>query len=144
MPTIIDRQFDSGTALVSYLTENREVTLSTEAENNFRKNLLLSVASYFEKEIVDILVEFAVEKSGDNLLVVSFIKTKALSRQYHTLFDWDVRNANKFFGLFGEEFKASTLKLVNADKTLIQSIKDFMELGSERNRLVHQNFAELT
>jgi len=73
-------------------------------------------------------------------LVGEFIKNKAITRQYHTYFHWDSRNANAFFGLFGESFKVFMKQKVDDDPNLDSAIKAFMSIGLERNRLVHQDF----
>jgi hypothetical protein len=75
---------------------------------------------------------------------MSIIKQKAISRQYHTNFDWDKSNANKFFTLFGTEFKAKMNNQIKENAELDKSIKAFLEIGNERNKMVHQNFAEIT
>jgi hypothetical protein len=144
MPTIIDQQYESGNSLVNYLKNQQQITFFIEAENNFRKNILLSSASYFENEISETVIEFAKSHSDNNELVISLIKQKAVSRQYHTYFDWDkATNANKFFSLFGEDFKNKMIKKVKEDSNLYKSIKSFLEIGQERNKMVHQNFAEI-
>lgn len=143
-PTIIDQQFESGNALVSYLKVQQELTLSNEAENNFSKNILLSAASYFENEITETVIEFAKVHSDNDDLVVSIVRQKAVSRQYHTYFQWDgSKNANSFFALFGEEFKNKMSSKVKYDPELDESIKAFYQIGQERNKMVHQNFAEI-
>lgn len=143
--TIIDQQFTSGNALLAYLQSQQQVTFYNEAENNFRKTILLSCASYFEKEISDTVIEFAKSQTDNNDLIVSLIRRKAVSRQYHTYFDWEkATNANSFFALFGDDFKAKMNKLVKDDTQLDQSIKAFLEIGQERNKMVHQNFAEIS
>jgi hypothetical protein len=141
--TIIDKQYDSGNSLVDYLKNQQQLTFYNEAENNFRKIILLSAASYFEKEISETVIEFAKTHSGNDDLVISIIKQKAVSRQYHTYFAWDKANANSFFGLFGEDFKNKMIQKVKADNRLDESIKAFLEIGNERNKMVHQNFAEI-
>jgi hypothetical protein len=142
--TIIDQQYESGNALIAYLKTQQELTLWVEAENNFSKNILLSIASYFENEITEIMIEFAKTRSNNDELIVSLIKTKAIKRQYHTYFDWDKgTNANSFFSLFGDNFKIEMYKRVKENQTLELSVKAFLELGQERNKLVHQNFAEI-
>jgi methionyl-tRNA synthetase len=73
--------------------------------------------------------------------VENFVRNKAIARQYHTWFTWDARNANNFFGLFGAQFKAIMTQRVTASEELQSSVKAFLELGAERNRLVHENFA---
>jgi hypothetical protein len=109
--TIIDQQYESGNALVDYLKSQQQISFSNEAENNFSKNILLSAASYFEKEITETVIEFAKSHSNNDDLVISIIKQKAVSRQYHTYFQWDgSKNANTFFGLFGDDFKNKMVK----------------------------------
>lgn len=142
--TIIDKQYTSGIELINYLKSKQEITLAGEAENNFSKNMLLSAASYFEKEISETIIEFAKSHSDNNELIVSIIKVKAVKRQYHTYFDWEkASNANSFFSLFGDDFKNKMTKRVKDEPELEKSIKAFLELGQERNKLVHQNFAEI-
>lgn len=143
MPTIIDRQYKNGNELIEYLKEHQQISLQNEAENNFRKTLLLSVASFFEKEISETVIEFAKSQSNNNELVISIIKQKAVNRQYHTYFDWEASNANIFFSLFGDEFKNRMVNEVKNDEKLDNSIKSFLELGRERNKIVHQNLAEI-
>ncbi|KXK18131.1 MAG: hypothetical protein UZ08_BCD001002025 [Candidatus Parvibacillus calidus] len=141
--TIIDRQYENGISLVDYLKNQQQLTFYNEAENNFRKTILLSAASYFEKEISETVIDFAKSHSSNDDLVVSIIKQKAVSRQYHTYFGWDKANANSFFSLFGEDFKNRMIQKVKADNKLDESIKAFLEIGNERNKMVHQNFAEI-
>lgn len=142
--TIIDQQYENGSLLVEFLKEQHQLTFYTEAENNFRKTILLSAASFFEKEISDTIINFAKSHTNDNDLIVSFIKQKAVSRQYHTYFDWEkATNANKFFGMFGEDFKSRMTQQVKEDGNLNDSIRSFLEIGQERNKMVHQNFAEI-
>ncbi|MDI6797732.1 MAG: HEPN domain-containing protein, partial [Desulfatibacillaceae bacterium] len=76
-----------------------------------------------------------------NPLVTSFFKNKAVNRQYHTWFDWEANNANKFFSLFGSKFKDFMKYKVNNDSKLSDSISAFLELGNYRNQLVHQDFS---
>jgi hypothetical protein len=142
--TIIDQQYENGNSLVDYLKNQQQITFFNEAENSFRKTILLSSASFFEKEISDTVIEFARSHTDNNELVIAIIKQKAVSRQYHTYFDWDkATNANKFFSLFGEDFKNKMIKKVKDDPNLETSIKSFLEIGQERNKMVHQNFAEV-
>ena len=81
----------------------------------------------------------SIQKKCD--LTHSFVSKKALSRQYHTLFDWKGKNANSFFGLFGEEFKEFAKLKVKDDDNLNVGIKNFLELGHLRNQLAHDNYA---
>ncbi len=116
-------------------------SLEIAASDNFRKALLLASASYFEHRISTCVLDFVHECANENELVVGFVKNKVISRQYHTWFKWDDSNANQFFGLFGSSFKQAMTGRVRASDELNASIRAFLELGNERNKLVHQDFA---
>jgi hypothetical protein len=100
----------------------------------------LAAASYFEHSLNQDILAFVNEASYQNRILLSFVKNKALSRQFHSLFDWDSSNANKFFALFGEEFKSFMNVELQRNDPLASSVKAFLEIGRERNRLVHQDF----
>ena len=104
----------------------------------------MAAASYFEKALSDAVIEFAETATAEGHPLMWLVKNKAVSRQYHTWFDWDRKNANSFFGLFGELFKEHMIERVEGDKELAGSIRAFLEIGSERNRLVHEDFANLS
>ena len=57
------------------------------------------------------------------------MKNKAIERQYHTYFSWKEKNANAFFGLFGESFKNEVTIEINQSEPLKLSMKGFMELA---------------
>lgn len=63
-----------------------------------------------------------------------------IERQYHTYFEWTGRNANKFFSLFGDAFLAECKNHVKEQKELDESIRAFLEIGSTRNQMMHENF----
>lgn len=141
-PTIIDVQYASGKALVDYLKEKKELSLLSKAEEDFKKNLLLSAASYFESEICSLITDATRLHSNNNDIIISFVSNKAIKRQYHTYFSWENKNnANSFFGLFGEKFKSEMTSLINKDEKLKAAISAFLTIGDERNKLVHKNFA---
>ena len=113
--------------------------MALEAEAIFKKVLILSIASYFESVIIDTLQRFA-DRFGDKKLT-SLIRHKALSRQYHTFFQWDAKNVNQFLGLFGTDFRDAVSKQFNADLALERGASAFLSLGQRRNVFVHGNFA---
>ena len=123
----------------SYLRENIEISFLSNYSDVFSKTLLLSVASYFEDAIKQIVHKILL--TSESKILKEFIENKALNRQYHTFFDWKGSNANCFFALFGEDFKKFMKSKVKADENLEQSIKDFLILGKSRNELVHCNYA---
>ncbi|PZR06011.1 MAG: hypothetical protein DI539_24630 [Flavobacterium psychrophilum] len=138
--------------IAKFLDENKQISLSSELSKNFTKVLVLSSASYFEKEIQDMLVDFVSNSSNNNKMLIAFLRKKAINLQYHTYFDWGKKdhpdrpgtNANVFFSLFGEEFKKECEQEILANKDLDKSIKAFLEIGHLRNYLAHSNFAAVT
>jgi RiboL-PSP-HEPN len=140
--TVIDHFYNENYQLVSFLNDKNEISLLNIAELNFKKSLLLSAASYFETRIREIVINFVTSKSSGCEEIIFFVKKKAIERQYHTYFDWDnAKNANTFFALFGENFKNSAVYDIKSDSKLNTSVLAFLELGKQRNTLVHQNFA---
>jgi len=129
-------------ALMAFFIETEQPSFQISINNAYRKNLVLSAASFFESEIKKTILNHTRTVSRGDEKLVTFIDSKVLARQYHSLFDWDAKNCNKFFKCFGEVVKdAARSQLIRDD--LIQSEIAFLEMGAERNRLVHQNFSEI-
>lgn len=140
-PTAIDRLYDEASAVLTLLEDAEQISLRIAASDYFRKSLLLATASYFEHRVCDSVLQFVRESTNESPLVESFVRNRAIARQYHQWFKWDENNANQFFGFFGTEFKALMTKRTKESDDLKTSIKAFLELGNERNKLVHQNYA---
>ncbi|MCD9186308.1 MAG: hypothetical protein LUM44_07730 [Pyrinomonadaceae bacterium] len=147
-------------SIAEYLKSNNEISLFSDLNKNFRKVLLLSAGSYFEHTVTSILSEFVRAKSEDER-IVNFLEKQAISGKYHQLFSWGSKdkpeepgkNANVFFKLFGDDFKAAIdgeLKAKNGEtaaetakrEEINLSIAAFIEIGHLRNILVHSNFAD--
>lgn len=141
MSTIIDSIYEDTDALLNFLEARGEISFLNAANETFPKSLLLAIASYFESVIRDCIMEFAKEFAAGAEPLLEFVKNKAIERQYHTYFQWDRKNANAFFGLFGSNFKEFMVKTVDESPDLEAAIKAFLELGQMRNELVHENFA---
>jgi hypothetical protein len=110
-----------------------------------QKNLPLAAASYFEHLVTEALRGYVRLKSNGCDELISLFDQKAIKRQYHTLFEWEKSsNANRFWGLFGDAFKAVAVAEVAADPDLAQSIKDFLSIGELRNQIIHQNYVAYT
>jgi RiboL-PSP-HEPN len=140
MATVVDKLYGEFLALVQMMDRYGAVSFRNTLNDNFRKAILLCAASHFEFKITSDVIDYCVEISSGNSLVPSLVKNKAVSRQYHTWFDWNRSNANTFFAMFGDDFKSHMSSLIEADQNLVKSISDFMEIGRERNRLVHQDY----
>ena len=139
-PTPVDRLYDESASVIRAL-ELSEPSLAVAAGDSFRKALVLAAASHFEHRVSACVLEFIRERTNGSALVVEFVKNKAVSRQYHTWFSWKDTNANQFFGLFGSDFRQMMVERINASEELKNSIRAFLEVGNERNKLVHQDFA---
>ena len=137
MDTIIDIYYKENNEILKYFEEQNEVSFRNDADNKLKKILLLYIASYFEKEISELITDYVNHTSG-SAMILSFVQNKAIKRQYHTYFTWDGNNANSFFSMFGQDFKQIATKEIK-EKDLESPIKSFLELGSLRNSMVHQN-----
>lgn len=137
---IITKRYEEFKEIRDHFEETHDISSKIIVDNNFKKILLLSAASYFEDKIKKIIIE-CIESNSKSEVLNNFIKNKAIERQYHTYFEWKEKNANKFFSLFGNSFKTDIISEINGNESLKTSIKDFMELGRLRNELIHENFA---
>lgn len=142
--TVVDRLHNEFSSLIDMLEKSGEISLRSTADENLRKALLLSVASYFEHRMTGNVLSFVEKTTQKNPLVTALVRNKAVKRQYHTWFSWDKNNANSFFGLFGDEFRDFMKQKVKNNNELDNSIRAFLELGRERNRLVHQDFGSFS
>lgn len=128
--------------LNQFLMTSGHISESVTIAEHYRKILLLSCASYYETKIVEIINSFVGVKSADDRLT-AFVSNKAISRQYHTYFDWEqTNNINRFLGLFGSDFKSKISSEIKTNVALQEQIKAFLTIGSERNKMVHNNFLE--
>ena len=147
--TVVDIIHQEYSSIIEYLNKSNQPSLVSDINRHFKKVLLLSTASYFEHEIQEVLIIFVTTKSNNNPMLVSLLKNKAISQQYHTYFDWGEKNnpdkprknANKFFSLFGADFKEEMNNRIKEEEELNNSIQSFVEIGHLRNILVHSNFA---
>lgn len=138
---IVDRLYEDFSSLREFLADNKGVQLLPTIEENFPKTMLLAAASHFEQRLSRTVEELVIGETEEGHVLVWLVKNKAISRQYHTWFDWDARNANRFFRMFGRDFGRRAAEWVDADPELGRSVSDFLEIGRERNRLIHMDFA---
>lgn len=138
MRTVVDVTYEDFKDSIDALREAEEDTSYLEEE--FKKTLILSIASYFEHEITTLLGDF-LDKNTSSEKLKNFFRTKAIDRKYHTFFSWEKQNINTFLSLFGATFKNEVSKQIDGDKDLKEAASAFMELGNERNKLAHNNYA---
>jgi len=134
----INKLYNDFESLKNYLLKNKELDYLNIVEKQFTKNLIISSASFLESKMQEVLINF-IESTSNHSLIINFLKNKAISRQYHTYFDWNSKNANNFLGLFGTDFK-DKIKVRIKEENIDEYIKSFLELGRIRNELIHQNF----
>jgi hypothetical protein len=127
-------------AIEDFFRERQEISFLSVMEATAPKVLLLAAASYLEYLTQRILLEYFKLATNGNEHAIEFVKNKAIERQYHSYFDWTSRNANKFFGLFGQKRKAQILRQIAEDDKLASAISSYLELGGLRNQLVHRNY----
>lgn len=144
MSSVVRAIYGDHSELLKYLRAKQEVSFANSIESTLPKVLLLASASHLEYELQESIMNYFREVIGERVHAVSFVQRRAVSYQYHTYFDWTAGNANKFFSLFGDDFKSMMNERLRADVELAQSVKDFVLLGALRNQLVHQNYASFT
>lgn len=126
---------------MEFLKSKNEISLFIDADNKLKKILIMSAASYFETRIQEIIRNFVLQASQDNSKIKALMEAKAISRQYHTYFDWEAQNANKFLKLFGDNFSTSFQVKIKNEQELEEAIRSFIQIGGLRNELAHKNFA---
>lgn len=130
--------------ITDFLIAQNEWSFKSDLDNHYRKILLLSSASYFEQRIQDALKRLAKSKTSSDE-IYSLVINKAIERQYYTYFNWkeeNKSNINSFLGLFGSEFKTRISNQIKESNELTEAVIAFLEIGRERNQMVHENFLE--
>lgn len=135
---MIKKSIDDYQNLKKILLETGELTYELFTTDIFRKYLLISCASLFENQIQELISKF-VEAQTSSEMLKSLIKHKVIERQYHTYFDWKDKSANSFYKLFGAEF-LEKVKFECSNNNLKKQERAFLEIGVERNLMVHENF----
>lgn len=137
---VIDKIYKNYQENSKFLDDNKNISLLTDYIDNLSKTLLLCIASYFEEEIKATIHK--VLNADDKLILKEFLENKALDRQFHTLFDWKSGNANKFFKYFGSDFSNYVKSYIESNENDLKlAIENFIKIGSQRNQLVHGNYA---
>jgi hypothetical protein len=142
MPTLIDALYAQNREAIEIIARANEISIASDIDNKLKKHLIMAAASYFETEVRAAFENLAHVASVINQAVIAFIKQNAVDMQYHTYFDWERRNANRFFSHFGEEFSKKCKEQVKERDDLGDAISAFIELGEMRNKLAHLNFAQ--
>lgn len=143
-PSVVRALVADHEAIRTHLMDQGEVSFASTLELSVPKVALLSAASWIEDQVQRIVLDLFEEAMSDAPHRVSFVKSAGVDRRYHSWFDWERRNANKFFGMFGTDFKHYCTQQIKDRPDLAEAISAFMELGDLRNMLVHGNFASFS
>ncbi len=142
--TVVDTLWNDLHELAGYLSQSGQISFQQVAEDNLKKSLILSSASYFEATLSESVLEYVADRANGNTLVYGLVRSKAIKRQFHTWFDWDNGSLGAFQSMFGDAFKDHLKAHIAADEQLKAAVSSFLEMGRDRNRLVHQNYASFT
>ena len=142
--SVIDGLHKDFSDILTFLYKSGEISWRSVADENFRKVLLVAAASHFERSMTEVVVNFVEQVTAKDHPIKWLVQNKAVSRQYHTWFDWEKKNANRFFGLFGDSFKNHIAEKVKMSNDVELSIQAFLEIGRERNRLVHGDYGSFS
>jgi hypothetical protein len=135
--SFVDKIYLNSKAVLGFL-QNSGPSMLVHTSDSLRKSLLLSSASFFEEEILNLLKNFSRIKSSDQRLS-SFIENEFLERRYDQLFNWKANNINNFIGLFGKAFLAKFEKDFKKSPNLNSAVINFIEIGRTRNEMIHGN-----
>ena len=138
----IDKFIEHYNDLINYLEKPETLSCFIDLSDNYRKILLLSCASFYESQITELIKDFVRRNSSTDTRIFEFTNNRAISRQYHKFFSWNEHNINNFLGMFGSEFKDKIAREIRNNDDLQKYVRAFLEIGRERNKMVHENFLE--
>ena len=118
---------------------NLDISSVNLINDNFRKTLLLSCASFHEATITEMVEKFINAKTSCTG-VQTFAKINGINRKYYTYFDWNEKKINRFLSMFGDKFKDQISTEIEANNKIKDGMEAFLELGNERNKMVHENY----
>ena len=128
--------------LIRFLKKEGKITLLTRAEDAFRKTLIVAVASHFEKQLAEAVVDIYFNRTQGSMALATFVRKQAFGRRYSQHFSWEGKNANSFFSQFGNDFRDHMKRKFQDDQVLKDAVRAFLKLGDLRNNMVHDNFAD--
>lgn len=141
MIDLIESKYNEAGQIRKILMKNKaDIDFDFSLDDIYKKVIVLSSASLFEKKISNIIIRFAQERAPTDCRVATFVENKAVKRQYHTYFQWDGNNTNSFWGLFGGDALKRAKESLNNNVDLKEAESNFLFIGKLRNTLVHNDF----
>lgn len=132
--------YERQTELKREISKGSDLTLITSIEELNQKTLLLAAASEFEHNLSSAVRRYVNDRCGGNEGLVSILEAKAISRQFHTWFDFKSLSENPFYAMFGKNFSDHMKAIKKAEEPFAESAKSFLEVCHLRNQLVHSNY----
>jgi hypothetical protein len=129
MSTDVDTIYEHTSEVFVKLLDAGDISLAMTLDALRAKSLLLASASYYEVQLTGCVRNFCVRQLGYPSIISNLVESKAISRQYHTWFDWKTPNAGPFFALFGKGFSSFMKTKIAEDRALGDGISDFLQLG---------------
>lgn len=136
---VVERLFDDLSRLVESLKITGALSLAVSLSEVASRSLLIAAASHFEAQFGEMFKEVSAQLASPAL--AAFGVNQGVTRKYHTLFSWDAGNANAFYKKFGEDFKSRATARAAQDAEFAKSVGEFVRIGSDRNELIHSDFA---
>lgn len=121
-----------------FLEQNFKVSEKNSLEVLQTKVSILTLGTYIENRTYQVILEFL--NKNNEVLLQEFLNNQALSRKFHTMFDFKSNNLNNFFRLFGNDFSDFMKNKVKTDDEFKDSISAFLNICIKRNVLAHENF----
>jgi hypothetical protein len=141
-PSFIDAFYQRHVEMHRYLMAQGEVSFASDLNTTFTRSLVLAIASYFEHELTAIMREVPVKHAAGNPFITAMLEKHVIAFKYHTWFDWKDLKAGNFFALFGPDFKKAVEAKLKTSAADAEALMAFLQVGSLRNRLVHQNYVQ--
>jgi hypothetical protein len=138
--TAVSRFYERQRDLLNFLGKQGEVSFQTDIQPGAAKALVIAAASEFEVRILELLANAFRNKLGADSPLFAFAERRAVRLKYHNLFEWTGTNANKFLSFFGAPFQQRAAETIRKEAGLREAIRDFIQIGSLRNGLAHQDF----
>jgi hypothetical protein len=144
MDSPVNSLYTYASSIISSLVRDNLIGDASFASMFFSKSLVLCCSSYFESVLTE-LIEYQVNiRKNECCPAYNFARSKGILKQYHSWFDWEAKNINKFLSLFGHDFKIAARNLIDRSERLRAAETSFMYIGALRNQLVHNNFASFS
>lgn len=139
----VESEYLKAKEVYSLLIEIKQISLAQQVADGYAKSFLLAAASKFESEIKKLVLDWIKNRTGNCPNVEAFIQISILDRGYAKLFSWNDggKGVNTFLKLFGDEFCACAKAQIKDDVNVESGACAFIEIGQQRNKLVHNDFS---